>query len=54
MLTRIQVDLSFLRLEFAQNLVGIYSEFTQTRILPILSGSKRNGWNLVGMEIKFG
>ena len=54
MLTRIRVDLSFLRSEFARNLVGIYSEFTQTRILPIPSRSEWNGQNLVGMEIKFG
>ena len=51
MLTRIRVDL---RSEFARNLVGIYSEFTPTRILPIPSGSERNDQNLVGMEIKFG
>ena len=41
-------------LEFGYLKVGIYSEFTWTRILPILSGFERNGQNLVGMEIEFG
>ena len=40
--------------EFGYPKVGIYSEFTWTRILPIPSRSEWNGQNLVGMEIKSG
>ena len=49
--TRIRVDLSFLRSEFAWNLLGIHSEFTQTRILPFHSEYGWNGRNLVGMSL---
>ena len=47
----IRVDLSFLRSEFAWNLLGIHSEFTRTRILPFHSEFYWNGRDLVGMSL---
>ena len=49
--TRIRVDLSFLRSEFARNLLGIHLEFTRTRILPFRLEYGQNGRNLVGMSL---